>query len=62
MRHRFLLSIASLVTLAATTPEGARAAEETGCRENGSKCTNGHWKSCAASTQRTSLSSTDTIH
>lgn len=38
MRRRFLLSVASLVTLAATTPKGANAAEQTGCYENGSLC------------------------
>lgn len=41
MRRRFLLSIASLVTLTATTPKGVRAAEQTGCYENGSICTYG---------------------
>lgn len=41
MRRRFLLSVASLVTLAATTPKGAHAAEQTGCFANGSTCTNG---------------------
>lgn len=41
MRRRFLLSIASLVTLTATTPKGVRAAEQAVCYLNGSVCWSG---------------------